>query len=97
LNNKFSPAARQDREEPSLTARAEAAARAELRGERSGILGAVGPAAALTVTRARRVPDRWSLLQVIGYGSILLNFAIHGSVPGIAPVQMPNVSVSPQK
>jgi len=56
---------RQNGEEPSLTARAEAAARAELRGERGGILGAIGPAAALPVRRARSVPEQWSIPHVM--------------------------------
>jgi hypothetical protein len=48
-----------------LAERAARAARAELRGERTGILGAIGQSApsppfALT----RRVPDRWSVIHV---------------------------------
>ncbi len=37
------------------------------------------------------------ITQVVGYASILLNFAIHGSVPGIPAVQMPGAPASPQK
>jgi hypothetical protein len=51
---------------PALTERAAAAARAELRGERAGILGAIGTSAAPhAFVRARSVPDRWSLLHVM--------------------------------
>jgi hypothetical protein len=49
----------------SLAERAKTAARAELRGERGGILGAVGQAAPLPLARARRVPVRWSFLYVM--------------------------------
>jgi hypothetical protein len=49
----------------SLAERAKAAARAELRGERSGILGALGQATALPLARARRVPQRWSFVYVM--------------------------------
>jgi hypothetical protein len=49
----------------SLNERAAAAARAELRGERSGILGAVGLIAPPRLARMRRVPGRWSLLHVM--------------------------------
>jgi len=51
--------------EASLTERAAAAARAELRGERAGILGAVGPASSLPLRRARRAPDQWSFVHVM--------------------------------
>jgi hypothetical protein len=53
-----------DPEQP-LTERAAVAARAELRGERKGILGAQGHAAPLPFVRARRVPARWSLIHVM--------------------------------
>jgi hypothetical protein len=45
------------------------------------------------------VDPKWIALitQVVGYTSILLNFAIHGSVPGIAPVQMTRPPIAPQK
>lgn len=45
------------------------------------------------------IDPKWIALitQIIGYASILLNFAIHGSVPGIAPVQMPAAPIAPQK
>ncbi len=49
----------------TLAGRAATAARAELRGERTGILGAIGRAAPLPLAPARRVPDRWSLLFVM--------------------------------
>jgi len=50
----------------SLTERAATAARAELRGERAGILGAIGTSATpRAFSRARPVPDRWSLVHVM--------------------------------
>ena len=48
-----------------LKERAMQAARAELRGERSGILGAVGHSALLPLSRTRRVPERWSFIHVM--------------------------------
>ena len=51
--------------DPTLPERAAVAARAELRGERGGILGALGPAVLAPLTRARTVPERWSLLHVM--------------------------------
>ncbi len=48
-----------------LVERAATAARAELRGERAGILGAIGHAAPLPLARARRLPERWSLVHVM--------------------------------
>ena len=65
MNGKPAPDKRQEDEKPSLAERAATAARAELRGERTGILGAVGQTAALPLSRVRRVPDRWSLLHVM--------------------------------
>jgi hypothetical protein len=60
---------RQDDDEAAeprpLVERAAAAARAELRGERSGILGALGEVALPSLIRARRVPDRWSFYYVL--------------------------------
>jgi hypothetical protein len=50
---------------PALVERAAAAARAELRGERTGILGATGHALPLSLVRARRAPERWSFLHVM--------------------------------
>ena len=51
---------------PSLTERAELAARAELRGDRTGILGAIGAAAGpAPLSRNRTVPERWSFLHVM--------------------------------
>lgn len=51
--------------ELSLVERAAAAARAELRGERTGILGAVGRAAPPVRVRQRSVPERWSFVHVM--------------------------------
>jgi hypothetical protein len=48
-----------------LRERASAAARAELRGDRESILGAIGIASAAPLMRARNVPDRWSFLFVM--------------------------------
>ena len=51
---------------PSLAERAELAVRAELRGDRIGILGAIGAAAApAPLSRNRTVPERWSFLHVM--------------------------------
>jgi hypothetical protein len=49
----------------SLGERAKIAARAELRGERTGILGALGEAPLRPARRARRVPERWSFVYVM--------------------------------
>ncbi len=50
----------------NLAERAASAARAELRGERSGILGAVGSSAPPRLfLRARALPDRWSFVHVM--------------------------------
>jgi hypothetical protein len=49
----------------SLDKRAALAARAELRGERTGILGAIGEAALLPLARPRRLPDTWTFLHVM--------------------------------
>jgi hypothetical protein len=49
----------------SLTERAARAARAELRGERAGILGVIGEAGPAPLSRNRTVPDRWSFLHVM--------------------------------
>jgi hypothetical protein len=51
--------------EAALTARAAAAARAELRGERESILGAIGVASPAPLSRAREVPERWSFIFVM--------------------------------
>lgn len=48
-----------------LAVRAARAARAELRGERTGILGATGKASLSPLARARRVPERWSFIAVM--------------------------------
>ena len=52
-------------EAADLAARATAAARAELRGERGNILGAIGLAAPAPLRRARAVPERWTLPHVM--------------------------------
>jgi hypothetical protein len=52
-------------DEAPLAARAEAAAQAELRGDRGGILGATGAAPLMPLQRMRRVPDRWSFYYVL--------------------------------
>jgi hypothetical protein len=52
-------------QEPSLSERAAVAARAELRGDRTKILGAIGRADAAPLSRTRRVPDQWSILHVM--------------------------------
>ena len=51
--------------EASLGERAVIAARAELRGDRSGILGAIGQAPLPPLARPRRVPGAWSFLHVM--------------------------------
>ncbi len=49
-----------------LAERAATAARAELRGERTGILGALASSAPpLPLARMQRVPERWSLVHVM--------------------------------
>ncbi|HEY1982773.1 MAG TPA: hypothetical protein VGH13_22060 [Xanthobacteraceae bacterium] len=49
----------------NLTSRAAAAARAELRGDRTGILGAIGETLPVPLGRMRSVPDRWSFIHVM--------------------------------
>jgi hypothetical protein len=49
----------------SLDERAATAARAELRGERTGILGATAQMPLAPLARARRVPERWSFIVVM--------------------------------
>ena len=51
--------------EPPLPERAAIAAAAELRGERTGILGASGAVPLPALARPRRVPERWSLVHVM--------------------------------
>jgi hypothetical protein len=51
--------------EPTLADRAAKAARAELHGDRGGILGAIGTAALAPLKRRRSVPERWTLLHVM--------------------------------
>ena len=54
-----------DPDTASLSERAELAARAELRGDRTGILGAIGAARPAPLSRNRTVPERWSFLHVM--------------------------------
>jgi len=54
-----------DRKDPTLGEQAAIAARAELRGDRTGILGALGLADMPLPARARSVPDRWSFVHVM--------------------------------
>lgn len=51
--------------ELSLEQRAALAARAELRGERTGILGATSRAPLPSLARPRHVPERWSFIHVM--------------------------------
>jgi len=51
--------------EASLDERAVAAARAELRGERTGILGATGRLSLPRLNPPRRVPERWTFVHVM--------------------------------
>ncbi len=53
-----------DRNAP-LAERAARSARAELRGERENILGAIGIAGSAPLSRARQVPERWTFLFVM--------------------------------
>src|SRR5579872_6205180 len=48
-----------------LREQAAAAARAELRGERGGILGVLAENAPMPLMRARTVPERWSFIHVM--------------------------------
>ena len=59
------PVDESDDAELPLGARAAIAARAELRGERTGILGAIGEAALPPLARARRIPAQWSFIYVM--------------------------------
>jgi hypothetical protein len=55
-----------DADARALAERAAAAARAELRGERAGILGAIGRSERpRPLLRERRVPQRWTLIAVM--------------------------------
>jgi hypothetical protein len=65
VSGKSVPGKRQEDKEPSLAERAAAAARAELRGERTGILGAIGQPQASPLRRTRRMPDQWGILHVM--------------------------------
>lgn len=51
--------------EAALDERAVAAARAELRGERTGILGATGRLSLPRLNPPRRLPDRWTFVHVM--------------------------------
>ena len=55
-----------DDSELTLEQRAVIAARAELRGERTGILGATGRLPLPPRRRDRQLPDRWSFIHVMG-------------------------------
>jgi hypothetical protein len=48
-----------------LAERAAAAARAELRGQRTGILGATGETTLRSLVRVHRVPSRWTVVHVM--------------------------------
>jgi hypothetical protein len=52
-----------DADDAPLSERAATAARAELRGERIGILGATGETTLRSLVRAHRVPARWSVVE----------------------------------
>jgi hypothetical protein len=54
-----------DDDEAPLRQRAAAAAIAELRGDRTKILGATGQTSLQSLIRARRVPERWSVPHVM--------------------------------
>src|SRR6185312_14959586 len=58
-------AAGHDNADAPLDERAVAAARAELRGERTGILGATGRLSLPRLDPPRRVPERWSFIHVM--------------------------------
>jgi hypothetical protein len=51
--------------EPRLEEQAAIAARAELRGDRAGILGASKKMGLPTFDRPRRIPERWSIIHVM--------------------------------
>lgn len=59
------PADQLARSAGDLSERAAEAARAELRGERTGILGAIGRATPPALEQRRRVPERWSVIYVM--------------------------------
>jgi hypothetical protein len=54
-----------DPHERTLAQRAEEGVRAELRGDRLGILGVIGAAGPAALSRNRTVPERWSFLHVM--------------------------------
>jgi hypothetical protein len=58
-----------DEASSSLRERAEIAVRAELAGERAGILGASERRPLPALLRPRRVPDRWSFLHLLSHFS----------------------------
>ena len=58
------PVEPRDKDRP-LAERASAAARAEIRGERAGILGAIGRSAPWLLARPQRAPERWSVVHVM--------------------------------
>jgi hypothetical protein len=61
---KFDPGAC-DKPKSTLAERAAVAAAAELRGDRAGILGAIGQTTLAPLSRTRVVPERWSFLHVM--------------------------------
>ena len=56
-----------DRALRTLAERAVKAARAELRGERAGILGVIGQSGLSQQGRAKSVPERWSVIQLLSH------------------------------
>lgn len=59
------PAGDAEEAEPTLIERAARAARSELLGERTGILGALGESATAGLRRTRPAPERWSVVHVM--------------------------------
>jgi hypothetical protein len=64
-NDPSRPAAAAAEAHEPLEQRAAVAARAELRGDRAGILGAIAPMRLPSRGRERRAPDRWTLIHVM--------------------------------
>jgi hypothetical protein len=58
-------AERRPDENANLTERAAKAAAAELRGDRAGILGAIGKTTLAPLSRTRTVPERWTFYYVM--------------------------------
>ena len=59
------PQSHSNPDERTLREQAEVSVRAELRGDRLGILGVLGQAGTAPLSRSRTVPDRWSFLHVM--------------------------------